>query len=63
MPIFPHQLKLLSVTSWCKVANMVSETEVSSLNLVLADVIYQHKLQPTPISHLRPTGAAHEGEC
>jgi hypothetical protein len=40
MPIFPHQLKLLGVTSWCKVANMVSETEVSSLNLVLADVIY-----------------------
>jgi hypothetical protein len=30
MSIFP--LKLLGATGWCRVANMVSETEVLSLN-------------------------------
>jgi hypothetical protein len=29
---------------------------------ILADAIYQNKLQSTSISRLRPTGAAHEGE-
>jgi hypothetical protein len=32
MPTFPHQLKLLGATDWCRVVNLVSETEVSSSN-------------------------------
>jgi hypothetical protein len=59
MSTFPHQLKLLGATGRCKVANMVSEPDVSNSD----SVIYQNKLQPTPIPRLRPTGAACEGEC
>jgi hypothetical protein len=54
MPTFPHQLKLLCVTGQCRVANMVQVR-------ILADAIYQNKLQPTSIPRLRPTGAAREG--
>jgi hypothetical protein len=56
MPTFPHQFKLLGAIGWCRVANMVLESEISSL-------IYQNKLQSTPIPRLRPTRAAREGEC
>jgi hypothetical protein len=61
MLMFPHQFKLLGVISWCIVANMVSEPKVSSSNPSGHD--YQNKFQSTPISLLRPTGAAREGEC
>jgi hypothetical protein len=61
MPTFPNKLKLLCVIGWCIVAYMISESDVSSLNL--PDAIYQNKLQSTPISRLRPMGATREGEC
>jgi hypothetical protein len=62
MHTFLHQLKLLGATGRCRVANMVVEPEVSQVQ-ILADAIYQNKLQSTHIPCLRPTGAAHEREC
>jgi hypothetical protein len=38
MSTFPHQFKLLGVTSRCKMANMVSESKVSSSNPVGRDL-------------------------
>jgi hypothetical protein len=38
MPIFTHQLKLLSATGWCRVANTVLEPEDLSLNPKLLGV-------------------------
>jgi hypothetical protein len=43
---FRHQLKFLGATDQCKVANMVLESDVSTLNP--GGMIYQNKLQPTP---------------
>jgi hypothetical protein len=65
MPTFPHQLKLLGATDWCRVVNMVLESEILSSNPVriLAGAIYQNKLQSTPFPRLRPTGAARQGKC
>jgi hypothetical protein len=33
MSTFPHQIKFLGVTGWCRVANMVSESEVLLLGV------------------------------
>jgi hypothetical protein len=41
---------------------MVLESEVSSSNPDRRDY-YQNKWHPTHIPHVRPTGAAHDGEC
>jgi hypothetical protein len=61
MLTFPYQLKLLGGTSQRRVVNMVSESEVSSLNP--DGVIYQNKLQLTPNLCLHHTGVVCEGEC
>jgi hypothetical protein len=61
MPIFPHQLNFLGATDRLRVAN-IHQSQRSRVQ-ILTGAIYQNKLQPTPISRLRPTGVAGEGKC
>jgi hypothetical protein len=61
MPTFPHQLKLLGATGWCRVANMVSELEVSNSNHDRHDLL--KLITADSYSTFAPTGAEREGEC